>query len=288
MALTDDTVAFTYSQFDALTDMLADEIALALVDLPDTDHISTCLPSSPLAIIVIYAIIKYGAAYVPLDVRLPEARLRTIIVNSGANLLITSADSPPVSDVPVARLDVTDFLRQHVPRVGAWKGSSQALWRCQSSEIAYVLHTSGTTGVPKGVCIRTSAVLALLYERGVCLITPDMRVCQISNIAWDGSILDVCCTLTVGATLVCFSSYDVLDPIRLADLFLIRHVNAMSVATSLFRQFLAVAPRMFAAMRFVIVGGEALDFSQCRRFREINPSGELVNGYGPTETCYTA
>ncbi|KAL1733898.1 hypothetical protein EV714DRAFT_203599 [Schizophyllum commune] len=288
IALTDDTVAFTYSQFDALTDMLADEISLALVDLPDTDYISTCLPSSPLAIIVIYAIIKYGAAYVPLDVRLPEARLCTIIVNSGANLLITSAESPPVSDVPVARLDVTDFLRQHVPRMEAWKGSSQVLWRSQSSDIAYVLHTSGTTGVPKGVCIKTTAVLALLYERGVCLITPDMRVCQISNIAWDGSILDVCCTLTVGATLVCFSSYDVLDPIRLADLFLIRHVNAMSVATSLFRQFLTVAPHMFAAMRFVIVGGEALDFSQCRRFREINPSGELVNGYGPTETCYTA
>ncbi|KAI5826096.1 acetyl-CoA synthetase-like protein [Schizophyllum commune Tattone D] len=288
IALTDDTVAFTYSQFDALTDMLADEIALALVDLPDTDYISTCLPSSPLAIIVIYAIIKYGAAYVPLDVRLPEARLRTIIVNSGANLLITSAESPPVSDVPVARLDVTDFLRQHVPRVEAWKGSSQALWRSQSSEIAYVLHTSGTTGAPKGVCIKTFAVLALLYERGVCLITPDMRVGQISNIAWDGSILDVCCTLTVGATLVCFSSYDVLDPIRLADLLRARRVSALSVATSLFRQFISVAPHMFATMRFVIVGGEALDFSQCQRFKEINPTGELVNGYGPTEACYTA
>ncbi|KAI5892016.1 acetyl-CoA synthetase-like protein [Schizophyllum commune H4-8] len=288
IALTDDDVEFTYTQLDALTDMLADEIALALVDLPNTDYISTCIPSSPLAIIVIYAIIKYGAAYVPLDVRLPEARLRTIIVNSGANLLITGAESPSVSDLPIAKLDVTDFLRQHVPRVEAWKGSSRAVWRSQPSEIAYVLHTSGTTGVPKGVCIKTSAVLALLYERGVCLITPDMRIGQIGNIAWDGSILDVCCTLTVGATLVSFSSYDVLDPIRLADLLRARRVTALSIAVALFRQFLSVAPHMFTPMRFVIVGGEALDFSQCQRFKEINPTGELVNGYGPTEACYTA
>ncbi|KAL1682992.1 hypothetical protein EV122DRAFT_273971 [Schizophyllum commune] len=288
IALTDGDRELTYAAFDALTDMLADEISEALRDYPATDYIATCIPASPLALIVIYAIIKYGAAFVPLDVRLPETRLCTIVTNSEANLLITSADSPSVSDVPAARLDVSNFLDVHIPRVAGWQGSAQTLWRTQPNEIAYVLHTSGTTGVPKGVCIRTSTVLALLFERDYVLFTSDMRVGQIGNLAWDGSILDVCCTLTIGATLVCFSSYDVLEPTGLAALCRARRVNALSIATSLFRHFLSVAPEVFADLRVVMAGGEVLDFSQCQRFRAVNPTGELVNGYGPTETCYIA
>ncbi|KAL1745570.1 hypothetical protein HDZ31DRAFT_36115 [Schizophyllum fasciatum] len=288
VALTDGTLDITYVELDALTDILADEIGVALVDFPNTEFISTCIPSSPLAIIVIYAIIKYGAAYVPLDVRLPESRLRSLIEDSGARLLITSADSPAISEVPIRRLDVTEYLERHRAQLESWKGSVRTSWRARPSELAYVLYTSGSTGAPKGVCMTALGVLSLIFERDVAVVTPDMRVGQISNIAWDGSILDVCCTLTVGATLVCFSSYDVLDPIRLAELFQARRVTALSVATSLFRQILAVAPQIFTDLRFIIIGGEALDFVQCRRFREFNPFGELIDGYGPTEACYAA
>ncbi|TRM65127.1 hypothetical protein BD626DRAFT_567965 [Schizophyllum amplum] len=288
VALTDGDEDLTYTEFDILTDMLADMISEAFSEHRDANSIATCIPSSPLAIIVFYAIIKYGAAYVPLDVRSPEARLKMLLADCGAAMLITSAASPIMEGLSLRTLDVTDFIDKAKSRIPDWRASARSLWRARPSDLAYVMYTSGSTGIPKGVCMSASAVLSLAYDRGMARIVPGMRVAQISNLAWDGSVFDVWCTLTVGATLVCFSTYDVLEPTRLADLFRNRRVDATFIATSLFRHALITAPRLFADLRLVVVGGELLDFVQCRRFREVNKHGELVNGYGPTETCFVA
>ncbi|KAL0579746.1 hypothetical protein V5O48_002240 [Marasmius crinis-equi] len=283
LAVVDGETSLTYTELDFYSTMLTIEIAKALDGRTDTGFISWCIPPSPLAIVVILAIIKYGAAYVPLDIRLPSARLDSLIQDSGACLLITTSDSPEISldeAEKIATLDVTGFLERTsntaIPRRRT---------RPSANSLAYVMYTSGSTGKPKGVCIDHGAVLSLVYDRGRFQLGPGDRVAQINNLAWDGSVFDVWCTLLTGATLVSFNRYDILEPTILAKRFQELDVHCTFITTSLFRQILNIAPDLFRSLRTLLVGGESIDYDQYHKLGEVNPSIKLFNMYGPTETC---
>ncbi|KAG7090924.1 NRPS protein [Marasmius oreades] len=284
VAIVNGKTSLTYAELDFYSSALTHKITGALDGRNDSGYISWCLPPSPLAIVVMFAIVKYGATYVPLDIRLPCARLNSLIADSGACLLITSNDSPDFSlDNPeqVARLDVTNFLREHT----SYSSTYQSRSRPVMNKLAYVMYTSGSTGKPKGVCISQESVLALVYDRGRFPLGPNDRVAQINNLAWDGSIFEVWCTLLAGATLVSFNRYDVLEPVILAKQFNTLDVQCTFITTSLFRQILNVAPDLFKPLRTLLVGGESIDFDQYRKLHAVNPFVKLFNMYGPTETC---
>uniref|UniRef100_A0A0W0FVH0 Carrier domain-containing protein n=1 Tax=Moniliophthora roreri TaxID=221103 RepID=A0A0W0FVH0_MONRR len=285
ISIVDEDRAFTYSELDALSSALANKIAQALHGKKDSGLISWCIPPSPLAIIVIFAILKYGSAHVPLDIRLPGARLNSLISDSGACMLITTSESPDLTlDNPddVVRLDVSDFIAdQSTTGVNV----IQHLCRPSPNPLAYVMYTSGSTGKPKGVCINQESVLALVYDRGRFQLGPGDRVAQINNLAWDGSVFDVWATLLTGATLVSFNRYDVLEPTVLAEKFQHHNVTCTFITTSLFRQILNIAPDLFRPLRTLLVGGESIDHDQYRKLYDVNPSVDLFNMYGPTETC---
>ncbi|KAF9268785.1 acetyl-CoA synthetase-like protein [Marasmius fiardii PR-910] len=287
VAVVDKETSFTYAELDFYSSALTHKIADALNGKNDSGLIAWCLPPSPLAIIVMFAIVKYGAAYVPLDIRLPSTRLNSLIMDSGACLLITTADSPDISSEhleQVARLNITHFLKEFSP-CALNPRHREFRSRPKMNKLAYVMYTSGSTGKPKGVCINQESVLALVFARGRFSLGPKDRVAQINNLAWDGSVFDVWCTLLTGATLVSFNRFDVLEPIILAKQFNALDVQCTFITTSLFRQILNVAPDLFKPLRTLFVGGESIDFDQYRKLRGINSSVKLFNMYGPTETC---
>ncbi|KAK7036437.1 hypothetical protein VNI00_011634 [Paramarasmius palmivorus] len=285
IAVVDGETTYTYSELDVLSSALANKIAEALDGKKDTGFISWCIPPSPLAIVVILAILKYGAAYVPLDIRLPSARLSSLITDSGACMLLTTAESPDLTlDKPddIVRLDVSSFIaEQSTTTINAEAHRRRA----SPNQLAYVMYTSGSTGKPKGVCINQKSVLSLVYDRGRFQLGPNDRVAQINNLAWDGSVFDVWATLLTGATLVSFSRYDILEPTVLAEKFQSKNVTCTFITTSLFRQILNIAPNLFKPLRTLLVGGESIDYDQYRKLYSINPSVDLFNMYGPTETC---
>lgn len=288
---------FTYRQFHSLSSALAQSICQAIAQpATATSHVfvAFCIPPSPLALITILAILKTGAAYVPLDIRLPGDRLRTLIADSGSCVLVTTADAPQVHLEPsVARLDVSDFLADRVTResTGAML-TPDDYYVCLATPTspAYVMYTSGSTGLPKGVCVAHASVLALAdpITRGAphnFPVSPTHRVAQLNNLAWDGSVFDVFCTFLTGATLVSLDRYAVLDPKQLAEAFTESGVTTSFITTSLFRTLLRTAPETFKHMHTLLIGGESIDYDVYRELFRVNPELALWNMYGPTETC---
>ncbi|TRM57264.1 hypothetical protein BD626DRAFT_515595 [Schizophyllum amplum] len=252
VALTDGETDYNYAEFDALTDMLADEIAEILSGGADTGFIATCIPSSPIAIIVLYAIIKYGNAYVPLDVRLPTSRLK----HSPKTLAPRFSSHAPTRQI----------YPQNKHRMMDWTGSSRTLWARHAERAGVRSVHEWHTGLPKGVRMTVSAVLSLIYDRAVGLITPDMRVAQVLNLAWT----------------------DVLDPKNLAKLIRLRQVNVTTFATSLFRQVLSVAPDLLRTYAWSSSVERHWISRSAAVSEPFNSTAELINGYGPTETCLMA
>ncbi|EKM50764.1 uncharacterized protein PHACADRAFT_104936 [Phanerochaete carnosa HHB-10118-sp] len=282
LALQDREVLLSYRQLNTASSLLAQKIVQASRDA--CEFVAVCVPPSALAVISILAIVKSGAAYVPLDVRYPPERLEMLLRESGARLLITTSDSPEFANNAegVTRLDVSDFLTDI-------DLTSPVDFDCAPrSDAAYVMYTSGSTGVPKGVVVMQSSVIALVSDTNVYPFQAGDKIAMINNLAWDASIIDIWCTLLTGATVVCFNRYDVLDLVALAEQFQLWSITGCFMSVALFRQALDLAPQLFSSLRLFQVGGEAFYYEDLQRVKSVNPSIRLFSAYGTTETCVFA
>ena len=289
-ALVDGDITLTYREVDIIASVLSRRILEATRHQELHAFVSFCIPPGAVAILTILAIVKSGAAYVPLDIRFPTERLESLLEDSGASLVITTSESPTFSfdRKRVAHLDATNFLAD-------WKSliASAAQDECNgpvspaesSDEVAYVFYTSGSTGKPKGVVMKQSSVVALTANRDIFTWGPGYRVAQINNLAWDASVLDVWCSFLLGATLVCFNRFDIIDPPTLARLFHEHRIDFCWMPASLFRQVVDVCPDVFSGLDHLMVGGESPYFENFRKVRAVNPRITLRNTYGTTETC---
>ncbi|HEX3648190.1 MAG TPA: AMP-binding protein, partial [Pseudonocardiaceae bacterium] len=153
-----------------------------------------------------------------------------------------------------------------------------------AEDLACVYYTSGTTGTPKGVVLPHRAVTDLVVTSNVLTVHREDCVPLTANPAFDAFNWELWSTLSSGGRLLILDRQTVLDPEALADAIQKHGVTVMFLTTGLLHQMARVRPTLFAPLRALVTGGEALD---ARRMREVftsDPPGVVVNGYGPTET----
>ena len=281
-ALEDGRLQLSYKQLDSASSLLAQKILQA--SRGDCEFVAMCIPPSALATIAILGIIKSGAAYVPLDVRYPPERLEMLLHDCGARLLLTTSQSPefaPGAD-DVIHLDISNFLTEFE------LASPTDFAAAPQTNVAYLMYTSGSTGVPKGVPILQSSLIAFASNTDLLSFRAGDRIGQINNLAWDASIIDVWPALLAGATIVCFNRYDVLDLVVLAGQFQLLNITGCFMPAALFRQALDLAPQLFRPLRVFYLGGESSYYESLQRVKDVNPSVLIGNLYGPTEICVAA
>ncbi len=242
---------------------------------------------SPAMLTGILAILKAGGAYMPLSSQFPPARIRYMLQDSTAHLLLTHAahiENFRQLDTGVDILDMETAI-QESEAAGPNENPPK---EHDASHLCYVIYTSGTTGRPKGTLTIHSNVTRVVLETNYIDFTPGDRVLQLSNYAFDGSVFDIYGALLNGGALVLVSGEDLLDVHRLGAWIKKQGITVFFITAALFSTLVELEISSLRHVRKVLAGGERLSVEHVRKALRYLGAGRVVNGYGPTETTVFA
>jgi amino acid adenylation domain-containing protein len=248
--------------------------------------VALCLPRDEQLVVCVLAVLKAGAAYVPLDPASPAERLAFVLEDAAPGIVVTNgglpeglaAPSVPVVDVAADAPPWAGLSPEDLPGAGV-----------SPSNTAYVIYTSGSTGVPKGVAVEHRNVTRLFTSTADWFRFDEHDVWTLfHSFAFDFSVWEMWGALLYGGRLVIVPQAVTRDPHAFHRLLRASGVTVLNQTPSAFRHLIAAqgddaAPH---ALRVVVFGGEALDVASLKPWmdRPVNRGTALVNMYGITET----
>jgi amino acid adenylation domain-containing protein len=286
-------------------DVASDKLAAVLMErgLKRGDRVAIYLPKSTEAIVAIQGILKAGGVYVPLDPNAPSSRLSYIIQNCKIFCLFVSAKTaaklPQVfpKPNPVQFLILTEDLDGNVPLPVSAVRWNEVLARSHrplppvqsiESDLAYILYTSGSTGVPKGVMISHRASLAFVdWACKTFQLCPGDRNSSHAPLHFDLSIFDMFATLKAGAAMVLVPDSLSTFPVRLADWISSQKISVWYSVPSILSLLVLrghLERLAFPNLRTVLFAGEVFPVRYLRDLMAALRQTEFYNLYGPTET----
>ncbi|MEV4613129.1 amino acid adenylation domain-containing protein [Kitasatospora sp. NPDC049258] len=244
--------------------------------------VAVAVPRSAELMVALLAVLKSGAAYLPLDVEYPAERLAGMVEDAAPVCVLTVPEQldalPRVPGVPVLTVDADGPQAEPVA-----PGPDHA---------AYVIFTSGSTGRPKGVLVSHRAIVNRLeWMREVYSVTPADRILQKTPASFDVSVWEFFLPLVSGARVVLARPGGHREPEYLAALAARAGITATHFVPSMLTAFTGAAEQDrairegFAEVRRVFCSGEALPAAAVERFAALWPQIELHNLYGPTEAA---
>lgn len=270
----------SYAEFDATVNRLARHLRDDLGVRPN-DRVGILLQRSERLPLAIHAVVRAGAAYVPLDTAHPGSRIDFMVRDSGASLVISespvtlAAPSLAWNTIPFEQLDASPL-----PEVNS------------HNDLLYVLYTSGSTGTPKGVCIPHRAFLYLLDGLSSAIETDSFmpkRVLLTASTTFDVSVAQLFLPLVSGSALVMIDEETRMNPSLFAKALLRHEVESMDITPSYLHLVLQAMQEEgigIPSLRQVLAAGEAFPSETLLLFNEVlGASAICYNLYGPTEAC---
>ncbi|MCA0756969.1 amino acid adenylation domain-containing protein [Paenibacillus sp. N4] len=237
-------------------------------------------------IVGILGILKAGGAYVPVDPELPPKRVSYLLNNSGAHVLVTQSGLPDQIDYKGKRIDIHDSALSKQPTTNPESGN-------QPDDLMYVIYTSGSTGNPKGVMIEhRSMVNYVTWFTEMAKLTADDRTILLSSYAFDLGYTSLYSSLLNGCVLHIADKDLVRVPEALLAYLGDYQISFIKGTPSLFRMMRHASPDQWRkaceTLRLVVLGGESMNAEEMRSFLQTYPHVQVMNHYGPTETCVGA
>ncbi|MHB2147695.1 amino acid adenylation domain-containing protein [Calditrichota bacterium LG25] len=272
----------TYGELNRLSSALA--AFLVKQGIGKGKRVGISLSRSPRLIVSLLAILKSGAAYVPLDVNYPRERLEFMVRDAAISLLITESslkERVNFENVPLLALDEN----------ADWQATpAKDLPSVSPEQAAYVIYTSGSTGQPKGVMVSHRSVvnhnlaMAELFE-----LSEQDRMLQFATINFDAAGEEIYPTLQSGATLVLRGNEALISGEQLLNLIEEHNITIVDLPTAYWHQLLAELKQLRRpipqSLRLLILGGDKLASERYKEWLELG-GGRIrtLNTYGPTET----
>lgn len=287
VALQSGDVCLSYQEVNVRANRLAHHLR-SLGVAPDV-LVGLCTERSVEMIIALLGILKAGGAYVPLDPKLPMERLRVLLQDTNASLILCqrlwrdrivslAGESSQGGQV----LGLEDLLER-------LEGSDSSDLPCTNKpgDLGYVMFTSGTTGKPKGVMVPHRGIVRLVVDPDYVELGPADVLLQFAPISFDASTFEIWGSLLNGAKLVLPSS-ESFDLDELGSAITGHGVTTLWLTAALFHQMVELQPAALAGVRQLLAGGDVLSPARVRDYLEMPGHGRLINGYGPTEnTTFT-
>ncbi|MFG2912774.1 amino acid adenylation domain-containing protein [Kitasatospora sp. NPDC048298] len=279
--------AMTYRRLDAAANRTARHLASRGVGRGDI--VALCLERGPDAVVAMLAAARLGAAYLPLDPAYPAARLRHMVTDSGARVLLTqrslaaeAASADPEGGCAAVCLDDPRTRREidALPETASAGGPDP-------DDLLYVIYTSGSTGTPKGVGVSHRATARLVHGMPALGFARADTFLWNASPAFDASVFEVWTALAHGARLA-VNPPGPTDPGRLGALLRESAVTVSLLTPRLVNVIADLDPACLAPLRLLLTGGEAVSAEHVRKLRQALPGTEVVDAYGPTEAAVIA
>jgi amino acid adenylation domain-containing protein len=270
----------TYAELDRRANQLAHHLRRRGVG-PDV-VVGLCCPRTADLVVALLGILKAGGAYVPLDPAYPPRRLAQILGEARAAVVVTVAAlaaNLPGEGVTAVRLDAD---------AGAIAAESEARpgLEAASSDLAYVLFTSGSTGAPKGVAVEHRQLVN--YVRGVAArldLARGATYAHVSTFSADLGNTVLFPSLATGGCLHLLGEALTTDPDAFAAYLQREGIDCLKIVPSHLAALLSAAhPDQVLPRKLLVLGGEALRWDLVARIEHLAPGCRIVNHYGPTET----
>ena len=240
-----------------------------------------------LAMVVgVLGILKAGGAYVPLDVEYPKERLGFMLQDTGVKVLLSQRDL--VGRLPEHEAEVVS-LDGDWERIGEESGENLESG-AGAENLAYVMYTSGSTGMPKGISVPHRGVVRLVSNSNYAELGSEEVILQFAPISFDASTFEIWGALLNGGRLVVYPpqtpSLEELGK-ALQD----NQVNTLWLTAGLFHMMVDEHLEGLRPVRQLLAGGDVLSAAHVSKVLRELPGCEVINGYGPTEnttftTCY--
>ncbi|MCO5947005.1 non-ribosomal peptide synthetase [Mucilaginibacter flavidus] len=257
----------------------SNKLAKILIDngIKSGDIIGLALDRSPEMIISLLAILKSGAAYIPLDPEYPKDRVEFMLDDSSAKILITSKKYHNHFASTASEILIEDALE----KFGSYTGDEPPV-EITGDDLAYVLYTSGSTGKPKGVQIRhfnlVNFLLSMQKEPGM---TASDKILTVTTISFDIAGLELYLPLICGAEITLTNSDTAKDGRILFDMVKNDGITFMQATPYTWRMMLEAGWEKLLPLK-ILCGGEALPKDLVGKLTV--RTSQLWNMYGPTET----
>ncbi|MFC9892485.1 amino acid adenylation domain-containing protein [Nocardia sp. NPDC127579] len=274
IALSSDTVELSYLALDRRANQLAHWLIRQGVGTEDL--VALRLATSVEFVVATLAVLKAGAAYLPIDPAYPADRVRYLLDDARPALVL---DETTLAEAEQAAAALPDRDPVDADRLRA----------LHPANTAYVIYTSGSTGKPKGVPVPHDAIAEHLTGfTAEWALTPADRVLQSTSVSFDASLLDIFVTLNAGARVVVPKPNAYRDIPYVADLVTRHGITVLHMVPSMLATFLTLPEANdWRTLRHVPVGGEALAGELADRFAT-QFDAELRNHYGPTEAVVSS
>jgi len=282
------TGTLTYCMLNEKADCLASVIRATGVEADD--RIVICADRNIEQVVGIFAILKAGAAYVPVDPAYPPARIAHILHDASPRMALVDVAGRQAIAAHANHIKVMELSGLHSEHA-APSPTTHAHVECVADNLAYLIYTSGSTGQPKGVEVEHGNLAASTSARHLVYGSQgDTVFLMLSSFAFDSSVAGLFGTLCAGGTLCLLGKDESMDPRAILHAIERMRVTTLLCVPSLAKVILAEAKDNPppAGFRTLIVAGETCPPALIDACREALPTTSLFNEYGPTEASVWA
>lgn len=286
IAIEHNSKTITYKDLDNISTALA--LSLISKGVAKNAVVGIMLEKSIDFLISILAILKCGAAYLPVDYDLSEERIKFMFDDSGVAGVITRKNiinqKSGLKELKQYNYIDIEELKKHYDNKKEYK----IITVVDENDTSYVMYTSGSTGNPKGVMNTHKGVVRLVKNTNYIDVEPTDRVALSGTMVFDASVFETWAALLNGATLDIIDKEELLDITKFENHICNNNVNIMLLTSALFTKFGLNKPEMFKGVKYLITGGDVFSCKAGANVLATCKDTKIINAYGPTENAVIA